>query len=707
MGSGSSKSFSYDEALLKDKEMRAHIVAGSEEDGYSPIYRNSNFPEGFTIPNGQDGNPQDNVWALFENSSQVFAEENCMGWRPFEGNDRGDFVFENYQQTHAKVVDIACGMVALGLQQNDTVGIYSKNRAEWMQIHLANQRQGFQTVALYDTLGDEAVSYILGHADIKVAFSELSALDMVLAAHARGESMLETVVVYDYQECFGNEAETVTDEHRAKCSEAGLNLLGLTELMASGQQNQVEPANVTAQDVCFLMYTSGTTGNPKGVQLSHEGFCMISFSVQENITFETSDRHVSFLPLAHIFECLVETVLFACGASVAYYQGNIKKLTDDWVAIQPTFVVGVPRVFSKVYDKVMAKAAAASCMKKWAFNSAFSTSAAKSRTGERSSMWDNKVWKDISAQMGFGECKVILSGAAPLPPYLAEFLRIVCVNGCVVQGYGLTESTGGSVVQFADDLNLGNVGVPLGGVDIRLQDIGDMGYLTTDENPRGEVLIRGASVMQGYYKNPEKTAETLEDGWLHTGDVGRLNPNGTLSIIDRKKNLFKTSFGEYIAVEAVESCYQKAGAVGQIWVYGNSFKSFVVAVVVPDALWLKGQLEKKKLWPASDTSTPATDEFAVVFNETVQNNYDLVKELVLTDMKTQEKELKKFSRVKDILIVSELDNLLQGFSVENDLLTPSFKMKRPILLKRFVDELKILYTENGEPPKEDEHWVKG
>eukprot|EP00493_Phyllostaurus_siculus_P025509 UN25853 len=158
-----------------------------------------------------------------------------------------------------------------------------------------------------------------------------------------------------------------------------------------------------------------------------------------------------------------------------------------------------------------------------------------------------------------------------MPPYLAEFLRVILVKGAIVQGYGMTESTGGSTVQPLADMNLGNVGVPLGGVDIRLQDIPSMNYMTTDENPRGEILIRGPSVMKGYLKNEKATSETIVDGWLHTGDVGRINPNGTLSIIDRKKNIFKTAFGEYIAVEKIESAYGRAAAVGQVWVYGNSY----------------------------------------------------------------------------------------------------------------------------------------
>jgi len=703
MGSGGSKGFSYDEALLKDENQWAHIVPDSQEPGFSPIFRNKMFKEGYKVPEGMH-----NVWALFERSSKENANEKCMGFRPYEGEARGDFQFMTYEVVRETCNAIADGLNALGCKYQETVGLYSKNRAEWMQVHLANQKLGLQTVALYDTLGEEAVAYIVHHADLKVVFCEKSSLKNVLKAKADAPK-LETVVVFDYQEVYANPAEKLDQDDLDEANKAGVKIMGFSELIDLGKKSEdAAAADVPGDAICFLMYTSGTTGKPKGVQLTHIGFCTVAYSVAEQVTFQASDRHMSYLPLAHIFECLVETTLLNNGASIAYYQGNIKKLTEDWLAIRPTIIAGVPRVFSKVYSKVMAKVEKSNCIKKFLFNQAISSSSKASRTGERVKKWDDKLWTDIAKQVGFDECRLCLSGAAPMPPYLAEFLRVILVKGVIVQGYGMTESTGGSTVQPVDDLNLGNVGVPLGGVEIRLEDIPSMNYLTSDENPRGEILIRGPSVMKGYLKNEKATAETLVDGWLHTGDVGRINPNGTLSIIDRKKNIFKTAFGEYIAVEKIESAYGKANGVGQVWVYGNSFKSFVVGVVVPDALWLKDLLIKKGYWKDEKEAepTPATDAFAAKFKEVVEANLEYVTEVVLNDMRTQEKGLKKFERVKDIMIEYNLDNLLQGFNVENNLLTPSFKLKRPILLKKYVEGLQDLYTKNGEAPKEDEHWIK-
>jgi len=232
--------------------------------------------------------------------------------------------------------------------------------------------------------------------------------------------------------------------------------------------------------------------------------------------------------------------------------------------------------------------------------------------------------------------------------------------------------------------------------------------LTTDEpHPRGEIQLRGAQLMNGYYKNDEATAKVMdkETGWFSTGDIARINPNGTISIIDRRKNLFKTSTGEYIASEKVENTYLRAALCGQIWVYGNSFKSFVVAVVVPDAQVLVDKLKDAKLWTEDDCKIQvASKEYAVRFKEVCEANRDMVKKLVLDDCKLYEKELLRFERIKDLYLEFEIDELLQGFNVENNLMTPTFKKKRPQLLARYVDNIKKLYGDNGEPANDDENW---
>jgi long-chain acyl-CoA synthetase len=243
--------------------------------------------------------------------------------------------------------------------------------------------------------------------------------------------------------------------------------------------------------------------------------------------------------------------------------------------------------------------------------------------------------------------------------------------------------------------------------EIKLRDVADMGYLSTNKPcPTGEVLVRGANIFSGYFKNEKATAETLENGWISTGDIGRWNPNGTLSIIDRKKNLFKLSQGEYIAAEKIEVAYAKSPVVGQIWVYGNSYKSFCLAVVVPAADVLATYCQTHGWWPRpKDQTQPGTTQFAEDFAKVFAGEHK--KELhdyILTTMREYDKELKPFEKLTDIVVEFRIDNMMQGFTEANECLTPTFKLRRPFLLKRYKDQLKELYGVHGEPNKADEKW---
>jgi len=602
MGGSSSKPFDYDAQLLSDTTVQSAIVPNSKKDGHSHIYVHKSHVDGYTLPSDDKGVQLDTIWKMFSSSAEKHGNLSCLGFRPWnEDGSRADYKYITYAECHKSVEVISQALNSLGLKFQDSVGLYSKNRPEWLQVHLANQKMGFKTTALYATLGDGAVKYIIDHAECKVAFIEQTAVGPMLNAVEllKKEDRLHNlthVIQFDNQEVFGNPQEAVKDEDMARAKELGITFMGMSEFLKAGHSaGPCQKADVSPKDIAFLMYTSGTTGNPKGVLLKNEGFCQaVLGAADEMFKMASTDRHMSFLPLAHIFEILIETGFIACGGSIAYYQGNVKKLTEDWLAVRPTIVAGVPRVFATIYSKVMAGIEGANCIKKYVVKKAFANSAALAREGKRDEAKDKKIFKVIAAKVGLDQCRMIISGAAPLPPYLADFLRVLLCGGHMVQGYGMTETTAGSVVQLLEDLNLGNVGVPCPGVQVCLQDIPEMEYMTTDKYPRGEILLKGPTIMGGYFKNDEKTKEVMEDGWMHTGDVGRINPNGTLSIIDRKKNLFKTAYGEYIPVNKVEDCYGKAAASNQCYVYGNSYKNFIVAIVVPAGQWAQDQLDKKR-----------------------------------------------------------------------------------------------------------------
>merc|ERR1719487_2254424 len=292
--------------------------------------------------------------------------------------------------------------------------------------------------------------------------------------------------------------------------------------------------------------------------------------------------------------------------------------------------------------------------------------------------------KKVGALLHGGEVRLMISGAAPLPVHVQELL--LATMGCpVVQGYGMTENCANATLAYLDDYRSGHVGPPMPTVDIKLVDVPEMNY-TTAENNSGEVCTKGMCNFAGYHKNKEETDKVLDaDGWLHTGDIGRWNPNGTLSIIDRKKNIFKLSQGEYVAAEKIEMCVSKSKYVSQPWIYGNSFFPMLVAVVTPDFDELKAAA-KEGGWYAEDNAALAAKPEAAKF--------------ILDAMIKEGKEakLKTFELPKAVFLEGEINELNQGFSIANDCLTPTFKLKRPQLLARYKKQVDDMYKSLGEDP---------
>jgi long-chain acyl-CoA synthetase len=461
------------------------------------------------------------------------------------------------------------------------------------------------------------------------------------------------------------------------------------------------------------MYTSGTTGVPKGAMLSHRNIVAAVAAADGRFHLDTTDRHLSYLPLAHIFETAVQCAAYAKGAQVGMFQGNIKLLTADMATLKPTLLCGVPRVFTKFYQKFWAAVSGKSFLARYVAGIAYNTQSQNVRSGsERSQRWDDKIFLregGLRSQLGLDQCKVIITGAAPCPPYLMEFLK-VAINCNIIQGYGMTETAAIIAVMYPDDNTTGHVGPPCACNQVRLEDVPEMNYgHNNEDNPKtGEICVKGDNIFVGYFKNEEATKKTIVDGWLHTGDIGRWNNNGTLSIIDRRKNIFKLAQGEYVAAEKIELVYAKSPAVGQIWVYGNSYKSFILAVVVPNAEYVFKWATSTNNWPdtSKEGTTLASQEFRNAFNELFQNDATKTKakDFVFASMKEQNHHLFGFEKVKDIIIESTLDGMLAGFTEENQCSTPTFKLRRPYLLNRYVEQLKSSYAANGSNTDENEHW---
>jgi long-chain acyl-CoA synthetase len=358
------------------------------------------------------------------------------------------------------------------------------------------------------------------------------------------------------------------------------------------------------------------------------------------------------------------------GASVGFYGGDIRQLIDDFKVLRPTLTPAVPRLLNRIHDKVVGSVNG-STFKRTLLRMGIDSKTAEMEKGilRRNTIWDKLIFKKVQESMG-GRVRLLVVGSAPLSGRVLNFIR--CALGCVVvEGYGQTECVAPCTLTIQGDCAPEHVGPPLACCCLKLVDVPEMEYYAS--HGQGEVCVKGATIFKGYFKDPERTKEAVDkDGWLHTGDIGAWLPNGTLKIIDRKKHIFKLSQGEYIAPEKVENIYLRSPFISQVFVYGESLKSCVIAIVVPD-------VEALKEW-AIDNDIEGT--------LSVLCSNDTVKQMLLKEMTRlgKEAQLKSFEQVKDIYLHPDL------FTEKNGLLTPTMKTKRPQLKAYFKPQLEDMYS---------------
>lgn len=620
----------------------------------SSIRRNARLPNMLVSLMEDD---MDTLANIFKVATVRHSDRPCMGFRPtLKDGSVGPYNFLTYREFADRVYNFAFSLKNLGLKKGDTVGIYSKNRIEWVIAAEACFLQGLVTVAIYDSFGPEAVKYVIDHSEMSIIISDFDGMAKIINLDC---PQLTHIIQMD---CNNDKIYDTANSSR-KCY-----LFSNFEEHGKQLPKDIDPP--LPNDLAVIMYTSGTTGMPKGVMHSHKNIVAACSAVVSTLGgIFTDDVWISYLPLAHIFERAGMSAVFMNGGSVGFYQGNVSKLSEDICELQPTLMAGVPRVFDRVKDKIMLTTKQCH-VKQWIFNTAYNWKRDKVRNGEDSPFWNSIVFNKIKKRLG-GKIRLIVSGGAPLSPELQEFVK-VCFCCPVIQGYGLTETCAGGTICAQNDPSTGHVGPPVVCCEIKLNGVPEMNYFPTDPTPEGEILIRGPSISQGYFKDPEKTKEVFyPDGWFATGDIGRFNENGTISIIDRKKNIFKLQQGEYVAAEKLENAYKEHPLINQIWVYGDSNHKDLVAVIVPS-------IERLELWFRENGSLP------------IKNNFNKCAELreYFVDELSNLAKSKKFNGYEVIRSVYINDT---EFSVDNDLITPTFKFKRPQLKQHFVNEITEMY----------------
>ncbi|KAH9101956.1 hypothetical protein LEN26_015611 [Aphanomyces euteiches] len=480
-------------------------------------------------------------------------------------------------------------------------------------------------------------------------------------------STLKHVIVVDIADKTQEELDAATS--------VGLKLWTLFELEAIGAKHLAPPLPARNSDTSFLMYTSGTTGDPKGVKITHNNILVCIMGIEGRLNrgkssglFQPNATHLSYLPLPHIFEQLVHAIMISNAAGIGFFQGDTRKLMKDLKTLRPTIFSTVPRLLNRMYDK---------------------TKLANLKAGYLSHpLYDRLIFKNIQRQLGLDKCSVVISGSVPLSEDVMSFFRVI-LDCPVFEGYGQSECTGAVTITDVNDLTVGTVGAPLACAEIKLISVPEMGYEVTDTthgdntsaripvNGRGEICYRGPSIFPGYYNAPDKTAEALdEEGWLHSGDIGVWTLDGRLKVVDRKKNIFKLSQGEYVAPEKIENVIKASEYVAQPFVYGDSLHSLLVAIIVPN---------EKKLLELGETLGVA-GSFAELCEDAK------VVDAVLKDITAAAKagKLHGFEIPRAIFLTPE------PFTIENDMLTPTFKLKRNDAKKKFQAHIDDLYVKSGD-----------
>lgn len=615
----------------------------------------------------------ESTWQMFSDAVKRNPKNNMLGRREIIDGKAGSYTWLNYEEVYDTTIRIGSAMRSRGVNPGDRCGIYGSNCPEWIMSMEACNSQAITYVPLYDTLGANAVEFIISHAEVSIAFVQNKNISSLLACLTRCNSCLRTIVSF----------EKFPSEQKKEAEEAGVSCFSWDEFSQMGSLDCELPPK-QRDDIGTIMYTSGTTGEPKGVVLSNEVIMTEVLSV-EHLLVETDkvvteeDTYFSFLPLAHVFDQIMETYCIYKGASIGFWQGDVRYLIDDVQALKPTFFCGVPRVYERIYGGMLAKISAGGAFRKAIFDYAYNYKLRNLQKGlpqdQAAPLFDKLVFSKIKEALG-GRVRILLSGAAPLPKHVEEFFRVVSCS-MLSQGYGLTESCGGCFTSVANVFSMvGTVGIPVTTMEARLESVPDMGYDALAHVPRGEICLRGKTLFSGYHKRQDLTEQVLVDGWFHTGDIGEWQPDGAMKIIDRKKNIFKLSQGEYVAVESIEGAYSQCPLITTVWVYGNSFESFLVAVVVP---------EKKPLedWAALNNEK---GDFKSLCGNPRARKY-ILDELNGTGKRRQ---LRGFELLKAVHLEPTM------FDMERDLITPTFKLKRPQLLKYYKERIDQLYKEAKE-----------
>ncbi|XP_030629001.1 long-chain-fatty-acid--CoA ligase 3b [Chanos chanos] len=632
----------------------------------------------------------DTLDKVFEYAVQHFPERDCLGTREvlseedeiqpngkvFKKVILGEYNWLSYQSTFDACRCFGSGLAALGQKPLCNIAIFCETRAEWIISAQACFMYNFPLVTLYSTLGGAAIAHGLNETEVTHIITSKDLLQSRLKAILLEVPRLQHIIVVD------SKPTAWTDLPRGIMVH---NMASVQELGAKPENMSLPRQHPQPSDIAVIMYTSGSTGIPKGVMISHSNLIAGITGMAERIpNLDENDTYIGYLPLAHVLELSAELVCVSHGCRIGYsspqtladQSTKIKRGSKgDTSVLKPTLMAAVPEIMDRIYKNVMSKVQEMNGFQRTLFVLAYNYKLEQITKGYSTPLCDRLVFHKVRSLLG-GNTRVLLSGGAPLSAATQRFMNI-CFCCPVGQGYGLTETCGAGTISELWDYSTGRVGAPLVCSEITLKDWEEGGYYSTDTpNPRGEILIGGPNVTMGYYKNEARNREDFfvdQTGqrWFCTGDIGEFHPDGCLKIIDRKKDLVKLQAGEYVSLGKVEAALKNCPLIDNICAYANSDQSYVIGFVVPNQKQLMSLAEQcgvRGSW------------------EEICNNPDMEKEVLRTITETAvTAKLERFEIPKKIRLSAE------PWTPETGLVTDAFKLKRKELKNHYLDDIERMY----------------
>ncbi|XP_013383556.1 long-chain-fatty-acid--CoA ligase 4 [Lingula anatina] len=636
----------------------------------------------------------DTVDELFKRAVDNYGPNRCLGKRELlsEEDEKqpsgkvfkkaifGKYSWWNYEEVYEKVTNFGAGLLLLGLKPGEKIVIFAETSPEWIIAAQACLKYNFPIVTLYATLGEEAVQYGVNETEVSI----------VITSYAQVHKFKDTLPnMPTVQHIIYIEHPDHSKTPDTKDFPTNVRVHSMLDVEQEGANNKIEEGTcpkTKSSDLAVIMYTSGSTGPPKGVLLSH-GNLMSAIAGQCNRVghLGLGDVYIAYLPLAHVLELTAELACLAHGVALGY--SSPQTITDqstrikrgskgDATVLKPTLLAAVPLIADRLYKNVWEKVNEGSLFSRKLFHFAYNYKLAKYESGNSTPIIDRLVFKRVRAILG-GRLRLMLCGGAPLSADSQRFMNILfcCPVG---QGYGLTETAGAGTVHEATDRSTGRVGAPVICCQVLLRDWEEGGYTPYDEpNPRGEILIGGGNVAMGYYKNEEKTTEDFLtiDGirYFCTGDIGEFKEDGCLQIIDRKKDLVKLQAGEYVSLSKVETALKMHPLIDNVCLYGDSGQNYTVALICPNMKNLK-QL-------ASGLGLDTGDMDSVCHSKIVE------KEM----MKAVNEEGKK-AKLNRSEIPQKVTVVSDQWTPDEGLVTDAFKLKRKPIFNKYEGLIKAMYN---------------